>query len=375
MLRRARQPRRVLDAAAGLLAEDARRPMRRWRSPTACARANAWAAPPSATASPSRTAARNAFAGRARRVPAACAADRFRRRDGEPVDLVFAMAVPEHFTQQHLQLLSELAERFADADFRAALRDAPDMPQALRALLLDRPTPTPSARPRMNAAHQRRANCSTSSSERLGLRWVAGATRRGARAGIRWTPSRGGRRWPATSTSSIPTRCRSSAPRNWPGSTALDSRQRWETIEKIVQFRPLALVISKNQPCPEDLRDRRRGIRHAAVDLAQARPRTAQPPAVPPGAHAGAARHPARRVHGDLFDRRADHRRIRVGQERAGAGTDHARPSPGRRRRAGIHPDRARRARRHLPGTAAGPAGSARPGRAQHPRRCSATPR
>ncbi|WP_147654157.1 HPr(Ser) kinase/phosphatase [Vulcaniibacterium gelatinicum] len=35
---------------------------------------------------------------------------------------------------------------------------------------------------------------------------------------------------------------------------ALDARQRWETIEKIIQFRPLALVISKNQRCPEDLR-------------------------------------------------------------------------------------------------------------------------
>ena len=35
---------------------------------------------------------------------------------------------------------------------------------------------------------------------------------------------------------------------------ALDSRQRWETIEKIISFRPLALVISKNQSCPEDLR-------------------------------------------------------------------------------------------------------------------------
>jgi len=34
----------------------------------------------------------------------------------------------------------------------------------------------------------------------------------------------------------------------------LDSRQRWETIEKIIQFRPLAMVISKNQACPEDLR-------------------------------------------------------------------------------------------------------------------------
>ncbi|MEZ0470644.1 HPr(Ser) kinase/phosphatase [Luteimonas salinilitoris] len=35
---------------------------------------------------------------------------------------------------------------------------------------------------------------------------------------------------------------------------ALDARQRWETIEKIMQFRPLALVVSKNQNCPEDLR-------------------------------------------------------------------------------------------------------------------------
>ncbi|MFC7300672.1 PTS sugar transporter subunit IIA [Cognatiluteimonas weifangensis] len=55
--------------------------------------------------------------------------------DGVPVDLVFAMAVPEHFTQQHLQLLSELAERFADPGFRSALRQAPDA-GALRAILL-----------------------------------------------------------------------------------------------------------------------------------------------------------------------------------------------------------------------------------------------
>ena len=34
----------------------------------------------------------------------------------------------------------------------------------------------------------------------------------------------------------------------------LDSRQRWETIQKIIGFRPLAVVISKNQSCPEDLR-------------------------------------------------------------------------------------------------------------------------
>lgn len=34
---------------------------------------------------------------------------------------------------------------------------------------------------------------------------------------------------------------------------SLDSRHRWETIEKIMQFRPLALVISKGQDCPADL--------------------------------------------------------------------------------------------------------------------------
>lgn len=55
--------------------------------------------------------------------------------DGAPVDLVFAMVVPEHFTQQHLQLLSELAERFADPGFRDGLRAASDV-GALRALLL-----------------------------------------------------------------------------------------------------------------------------------------------------------------------------------------------------------------------------------------------
>ncbi|MBW3549684.1 MAG: HPr(Ser) kinase/phosphatase [Proteobacteria bacterium] len=35
---------------------------------------------------------------------------------------------------------------------------------------------------------------------------------------------------------------------------SLDSRLRWETIEKIIQYRPLALIISKQQFCPEDLR-------------------------------------------------------------------------------------------------------------------------
>ena len=44
--------------------------------------------------------------------------------DGQPVDLVFALVVPEHFTSQHLVLLSQLAEMFGDADFRHRLRAA-----------------------------------------------------------------------------------------------------------------------------------------------------------------------------------------------------------------------------------------------------------
>ncbi len=44
--------------------------------------------------------------------------------DGEPVDLIFALAVPEHFSQQHLVLLSQLAEMFGDEPFRLRLRDS-----------------------------------------------------------------------------------------------------------------------------------------------------------------------------------------------------------------------------------------------------------
>lgn len=62
----------------------------------------------------------------------------FNASDGQDVDLVFAMAVPDHYTHQHLMLLSELAERFSDERFRAALRNAPDA-RAMRALLLDQP--------------------------------------------------------------------------------------------------------------------------------------------------------------------------------------------------------------------------------------------
>jgi PTS system nitrogen regulatory IIA component len=54
--------------------------------------------------------------------------------DGKPVDLVAALLVPAHFTDQHLKLLAELAELFSDGSLTSALRDAPDAP-ALRSVL------------------------------------------------------------------------------------------------------------------------------------------------------------------------------------------------------------------------------------------------
>lgn len=46
--------------------------------------------------------------------------------DARPIDLIFALAVPEHFTNQHLMLLSQLAEMFSDTAFCARLRAARD---------------------------------------------------------------------------------------------------------------------------------------------------------------------------------------------------------------------------------------------------------
>lgn len=39
--------------------------------------------------------------------------------DGKSVNLVFALLVPEQANEQHLQILSTLAEMFSDRDFRA----------------------------------------------------------------------------------------------------------------------------------------------------------------------------------------------------------------------------------------------------------------
>jgi PTS system nitrogen regulatory IIA component len=57
--------------------------------------------------------------------------------DGEPVDLAFAMLVPQEATDEHLQLLSTLARMFSDSAFCAKLRLA-DTDQALFQLIHQR---------------------------------------------------------------------------------------------------------------------------------------------------------------------------------------------------------------------------------------------
>ena len=46
--------------------------------------------------------------------------------DGKPVSLVFLLLVPEQATEQHLRVLSELAQMLSDRELRARLSEDPD---------------------------------------------------------------------------------------------------------------------------------------------------------------------------------------------------------------------------------------------------------
>ena len=54
--------------------------------------------------------------------------------DHEAVDLVFALLVPAESTEEHLQLLAQLAAMFSDPEFRRQLRQARDKATLLRLL-------------------------------------------------------------------------------------------------------------------------------------------------------------------------------------------------------------------------------------------------
>jgi PTS system nitrogen regulatory IIA component len=56
--------------------------------------------------------------------------------DNKPVQLIFVLLVPERATDQHLQILSELAQMFSERGFRAQRR-AGATPEAVHALFAD----------------------------------------------------------------------------------------------------------------------------------------------------------------------------------------------------------------------------------------------
>ena len=71
--------------------------------------------------------ARGAFVRLAAPIP-------FDAPDGKPVSQVFVLLVPEHATDRHLQLLSELAQMFSERAFRDRLAQARD-PAEVHALI------------------------------------------------------------------------------------------------------------------------------------------------------------------------------------------------------------------------------------------------
>jgi PTS system nitrogen regulatory IIA component len=60
----------------------------------------------------------------------------FESPDGQPVKLLFFLLIPDHVTQQHLEILSEIAEMFSEAGFRTLLTNDPD-PKAVHAHIVN----------------------------------------------------------------------------------------------------------------------------------------------------------------------------------------------------------------------------------------------
>ena len=73
--------------------------------------------------------ARGAFVRLAAPIP-------FDAPDGKPVSQAFVLLVPEHATDRHLQLLSELAQMFSERSFRDRLAQARDAAE-VHALISD----------------------------------------------------------------------------------------------------------------------------------------------------------------------------------------------------------------------------------------------
>ena len=50
----------------------------------------------------------------------------YETHDGQPVDLIFGLLVPQNATGEHLQHLAAIAEKFSDDSFCASVREAAD---------------------------------------------------------------------------------------------------------------------------------------------------------------------------------------------------------------------------------------------------------
>lgn len=51
----------------------------------------------------------------------------FESPDGQPVKMLIFLLIPDHVTQQHLEILSEIAEMFSDEAVRTGLMNDPDV--------------------------------------------------------------------------------------------------------------------------------------------------------------------------------------------------------------------------------------------------------
>ncbi|HSD15990.1 MAG TPA: HPr(Ser) kinase/phosphatase [Thermomonas sp.] len=106
----------------------------------------------------------------------------------------------------------------------------------------------------MNAARITAAELFEKQHDRLELRWLAGQ-KDGARRVLEAVETVARRPSLAGYLNTIyPNRVQILGTEELAWLDGLDARQRWETIQKIMDVRPLALVISKGQTCPEDLR-------------------------------------------------------------------------------------------------------------------------
>jgi PTS system nitrogen regulatory IIA component len=58
----------------------------------------------------------------------------FESPDAKPVNLIFVLLVPEKATDQHLEILSELAQMFSERNIRDTLNDVADVEAAQRVI-------------------------------------------------------------------------------------------------------------------------------------------------------------------------------------------------------------------------------------------------